>query len=90
MTTGEVLFVGGPNAGQRGCLEIRDHMTVEQVDTPDGYAEPDPWKYDHGSKMWVCRYTRRRSITESDAVIYAPTSWTNPRVLTELIRGYKA
>ncbi len=90
MTTGEILFVGGPNAGQRGYLEIRDCMEVTQADTPDGYSTPDPWEYDHGREVWVCRYTRRRSITEGDAVIYAPTSWTNPRVLSELIRGYKS
>ena len=89
MNTGEVLFVGGPNAGQRGCLEIRDHMTVEQVDTPDGYAQPDPWKYDQGKKVWVCRYTRRQSLAQGVTVIYAPTSWNNLRVLSELIRGYK-
>jgi len=78
-------------------------MEVEQADLPDGHATPDPWKsdrgkkvcpdpwkYDHGKKVWVCRYTRRRSITEGDAVIYAPANWTNPRVLTELIRGYQA
>jgi hypothetical protein len=90
MTTGEVLFVGGPNAGQRGYIEIREAMTIEQVELPSRDSRPDPWKYNHGKRMWVCRYTRRRSITEGDAVIYAPTSWTNPRVLSELIRGYRA
>jgi hypothetical protein len=89
MTTGEILFVGGPHAGGRGYLEIREVMTVEQSEPPIRNSHPDPWKYDHGRKVWVCRYTRRRSITEGDTVIYAPTSWTNPRVLSELIRGYK-
>ena len=88
MTTGEILFVGGPHAGERGFLEIREAMTTEQSEPPTRNSHPDPWKYDHGTEMWVCRYTRRRSITEGDAVIYAPTSWTNPRVLSELIRGY--
>jgi len=88
MTTDKVLFVGGPHAGERGYLEIRERMDVEQTETPVRDSFTDPWKYDRGRDVWVCRYTRRRCITEGDFVIYAPVSWTNREVFSELLRGY--
>jgi len=87
METGKVLFVGGPHAREHGYLEIREHMDVEQSETPVRDSLPDPWNYDQGRDVWVCRYTRRR-LTEGEVVIYAPANWTNRDVLSELIRGY--
>ena len=86
MTTGKVLFVGGPQAGNRGYLEIRDHMVVEEIEAP-ARSIPDSWNYDQGRNMWICRYTRRRTPV-GEFVIYAPANWTNSDVLSELMRGY--
>jgi hypothetical protein len=87
MTTAEVLFVGGPHAGECGYIEVRDCLEVAQTETPVRDSLPDPWNYKPGLKIWVCRYTRRRRF-DKGAVVYAPANWSNDDVLSELIRGY--
>jgi len=86
MTTGKVLLVGGPQAGDRGYLEIRDHMDVEQSERPDHESLPN-YHYDQGRDVWICRYTRRHGMW-GEFVIYAPANWSNIEVLSELCRGY--
>jgi len=87
MTTGLVLFVGGPHGGERGYLEIRDSLEVEQTEAPDHESLPD-YLYDRDRDVWTCVYTRRRNIV-GDTVLYAPANWTNLDVLAELIKGYR-
>ena len=88
MTTGEVLFVGGPNAGQRGYLEIRDYMEVENLDETPVQDIPSPWTFDGKRQVWVCRYTKRCKFVDDCPMIYAPATWSNLDVLAELIKGY--
>jgi len=90
MKTGEVLFIGGPHAGQRGHLEIRDHMiVVERQKAPFCHSTPNPWTYDGKENVWVCRYTRRCHFYLEDPTVYAPATWSTLDVVTELLRGYR-
>ena len=88
MKTGEVLFIGGPHAGERGYLEIRQMIAIEQFETPICESLPDPWTWDGKEQVWVCRYTRRCHLYIGATTIYAPATWSTLDVVTELIRGY--